>query len=326
MDILIYEHFLGEDFKRNTSPLILNEAKLITDFLIEDLKSEYTESKISLLINKKNKNFLKKKRCIFRNYENNLIVDLCNNIKENDKVFILAPEENLNLYNIVKALEEKKVSNFNCKSNFIYETTCKIRTQNLLKNSKKYQIKIHRKYQNIDKHKKIIAKISDGLASENLLVFNDRDDLEKNYNKINKNHVFQEYIEGKVIGINIFADLNGINILSINEQIYKNSSEHEIFLNKINIGKFNHMLSEIEFFLKVIFENLDGYFGFLGVDAIMTEDNNIFFLEINPRLTTSYIGLRKTMGINPFGFFNNSIINYDITQNSSFTLNITNEK
>ena len=94
----------------------------------------------------------------------------------------------------------------------------------------------------------------------------------------------------------------------------------------MNIGKFNHMLSKIKSFLKVIFENFDGYFGFIGVDAIMTEDNNIFFLEINPRLTTSYIGLRKTMGVNPFGFYNNSIIDYDITQNSLFTLSITNEK
>ena len=65
MDILIYEYFLGEDFKINTPPRILNEAKLITNFLIEDLKSEYTESKISLLINKKNKNFLKKKKMYF---------------------------------------------------------------------------------------------------------------------------------------------------------------------------------------------------------------------------------------------------------------------
>ena len=325
MDILIYEYFLGEDFKINTSPLILNEAKLITNFLIKDLKSEYTESKISLLINKKNKNFLEKKRCIFRNYENNLIVDLCKNLKENDKVFILAPEENLNLYNIVKALEEKKISNFNCKSNFIYETTCKLRTQNLLKNSRKHQIKIHKKYQNIDKHKKIVAKIPDGLASENLLIFNDRNDLEKNNYKLNKNHVFQEYIEGKIIGINLLINNNGIMILSINEQIYKNSSEHEIFLYKINIGKFNYMLSEIESFIKIIFKNLDGYFGFIGVDAIIT-DSNIFFLEINPRLTTSYIGLRKTLGINPFRFFNDNIIDYDITQNSLFTLSITNEK
>ena len=48
MDILIYEYFLGEDFKRNTSPLILNEAKLITDFLIDDLKSEYILSLIHI--------------------------------------------------------------------------------------------------------------------------------------------------------------------------------------------------------------------------------------------------------------------------------------
>ena len=85
------------------------------------------------------------------------------------------------------------------------------------------------------------------------------------------------------------------------------------------------MLSEIESFLRVIFENLDGHFGFIGVDAIIT-DSNIFFLEINPRLTTSYIGLRKTLGINPFRFFSDNIIDYDITQNSLFTLSITNEK
>ena len=86
------------------------------------------------------------------------------------------------------------------------------------------------------------------------------------------------------------------------------------------------MISEIESFLKIIFKNLNGHFGFIGVDAIITEDNNILFLEINPRLTTSFIGLRETMGINPFRFFNDSIIDYDITKNSSFTLNITNEK
>ena len=74
-----------------------------------------------------------------------------------------------------------------------------------------------------------------------------------------------------------------------------------------------------------MFKNLDCYFGFIGVDAIIT-DSNIFFLEINPRLTTSYIGLRKTLGINPFRFFNDNIIDYDITQNSIFTLSITNEK
>ena len=62
------------------------------------------------------------------------------------------------------------------------------------------------------------------------------------------------------------------------------------------------------------------------IENSLREDNNILFLEINPRLTTSFIGLRETMGINPFGFFNDSIIDYDITKNSSFTLNITNEK
>ncbi len=58
MNILIYEYFFGEHVKYDSSPLIFNEAKLIIDSIVKDLSCEYNNSKISLLINKKNKNYL----------------------------------------------------------------------------------------------------------------------------------------------------------------------------------------------------------------------------------------------------------------------------
>ena len=57
MDILVYEHILGEEYSENSPSSLLNEAKLIVKCLIKDFAELYPYSKISLLTNKKN-NFL----------------------------------------------------------------------------------------------------------------------------------------------------------------------------------------------------------------------------------------------------------------------------
>ena len=48
-----------------------------------------------------------------------------------DKILVLAPEENMEMYNIVDSLEGKDVRLINCSSEFIKITTCKKNTYNL---------------------------------------------------------------------------------------------------------------------------------------------------------------------------------------------------
>ena len=43
---------------------------------------------------------------------------------------------------------------------------------------------------------------------------------------------------------------------------------------------------------------IDGMRGYVGVDIVLQE-NSVQVIEINPRLTTSYIALRQTACINP---------------------------
>jgi hypothetical protein len=38
--------------------------------------------------------------------------------------------------------------------------------------------------------------------------------------------------------------------------------------------------------------------GYVGVDFVLTEKKPVL-IELNPRLTTSYVGLRKVVGLNP---------------------------
>ncbi|MFK8252188.1 ATP-grasp domain-containing protein [Ancylobacter terrae] len=50
-----------------------------------------------------------------------------------------------------------------------------------------------------------------------------------------------------------------------------------------------------------LLEALPGLHGLIGVDFLATADGAVV-LEINPRLTTSYAGLRASLGINPLAF------------------------
>ncbi|MCQ8105697.1 ATP-grasp domain-containing protein [Methylomonas sp. SURF-2] len=43
---------------------------------------------------------------------------------------------------------------------------------------------------------------------------------------------------------------------------------------------------------------LPGLWGYIGIDIIETPDRGPLILEINPRLTTSYVGIRRAIGIN----------------------------
>lgn len=43
---------------------------------------------------------------------------------------------------------------------------------------------------------------------------------------------------------------------------------------------------------------MPGLWGYIGIDIIETPDQGPLILEINPRLTTSYVGIRRAIGIN----------------------------
>lgn len=64
---------------------------------------------------------------------------------------------------------------------------------------------------------------------------------------------------------------------------------------------------------------------FFGIDAILENNGNIVFLEINPRLTTSYAGLKKTLGFNPAIFFSKPNYKHDINNNKVFSIEHINE-
>ena len=78
-------------------------------------------------------------------------------------------------------------------------------------------------------------------------------------------------------------------------------------------------------FVNSILSNFEGYNGFFGIDAIITNDDKIFFLEINPRLTTSYSFLSKSLGFNPLELFYNANYDFSIENNKNFLIDVYDE-
>ena len=322
MNILIYEYILGEVITKKNA-FLLNEAKIIISEKINNLSNKYPDSKTSILINKENQKLLKKGNIIHRNDNINANSEILNLFHEFDKVFILAPEENNILYNIIKFLEEKKIPHLNCSSVFIQETCDKQKTNNLIKNKLPNTELMHNDYKKINENEPIVAKIKDGLGADMLYIFKDRNDLENNKNFLTKKHIYQKFIKGQVVGVNIFSKDGIFEILSLNEQIYKRKSANEIFLKEMRIGAFNDHIIDFKHIVQDILKGFTGYNGFFGMDFIISENKEIFFLEINPRLTTSYTFLRESIGFNPAELYNNVSLKFNIKENKKFSISVS---
>jgi predicted ATP-grasp superfamily ATP-dependent carboligase len=57
---------------------------------------------------------------------------------------------------------------------------------------------------------------------------------------------------------------------------------------------------------KGVVEAVGGFRGYLGVDLVMAGDE-VVVVDLNPRLTTSYIGLRRVINLNPAGAMLNAV-------------------
>ena len=319
MNILIYEYILGEVITKKNA-FLLNEAKIIISEKINNLSNKYPDSKTSILINKENQKLVKEGNIIYRDDNLNVNSEILNLFHEFDKAFILAPEENNILYNIIKFLEEKKIPHLNCSSVFIQETCDKQKTNNLIKNKLPNTELMHNDYKKINEKEPIVAKIIDGLGADMLYIFKDRNNLENNKNFLTKKHIYQKFIKGQVAGVNIFSKDGIFEILSLNEQIYERKSANQIFLKEMRIGAFNDHIIDFKHIVQDILKGFTGYDGFFGMDFIISENKEIFFLEINPRLTTSYTFLRESIGFNPAELYNNVSSKFNIKENKKFSI------
>ncbi len=115
-----------------------------------------------------------------------------------------------------------------------------------------------------------------------------------------KQAVIQPYLEGRAASLSLLASDNEIEVLAINQQ-HIIQSQHQLKLAGCTINTTDAIpfsFEQAEQLASTIHAAIPGLWGHLGVDIILTE-NAAFVIDINPRLTSSYIALRRSLGLNP---------------------------
>jgi predicted ATP-grasp superfamily ATP-dependent carboligase len=144
-----------------------------------------------------------------------------------------------------------------------------------------------------------VLKPADGAGCVNTRVYRDLDRARAAWQAAGRpaNLVLQPFVNGEPASLSLLARAGDAVILSVNRQCVVQCGESLRFLG-CHVNGLASWQTALAPLARSIAGALPGLWGYVGVDFILTAAGPIV-LEINPRLTTSYAGLRRAVGANP---------------------------
>jgi len=110
-------------------------------------------------------------------------------------------------------------------------------------------------------------------------------------------HIAQPYMEGEVASLSLLCRAGEASLLACNRQRIT-ITHGDIRVQAIEVGGMEERREEFSALGDSIAALLPGLWGYNEVDVICGTEG-LTVLEINPRLTTSYVGLSESLGVNP---------------------------
>ncbi len=246
-------------------------------------------------------------------------------VKACDSTFIIAPEFSNILYNLTKIVKTLKKTLLSIDLNGIEIGTSKLFNQdffkkNLLQTPTTHLVPLKNNiwdtdfiFKKFDDFKTpIVIKPEDGVGAESIFCFETKEQYETHLpsliNSIDftRKFILQNFIDGRDLSVSLIGLLsrkdksfNKVRIMSVNAQnlnIKELNKNSEYFGGHTPAEDFAKISGKLTRLLeKCDFSNFNGYF---GMDFILDDRGSIYFIELNPRLTTSYIGLRNVVDNN----------------------------
>ncbi len=115
--------------------------------------------------------------------------------------------------------------------------------------------------------------------------------------RLGEGFVAQPWCEGASISLSMLCFDGKTTLLSCNEQ-HVRRRDSRLELEGVTVNAFADSVGTYANLAQHIAIVMPGLFGYIGVDLVAAETGPLV-LEINPRLTTSYCGLREALGLNP---------------------------
>lgn len=327
MNILLFEYATSAGIDDST---FFNEGMSILESLLHDFNEitsfNHKNLNIYYLFSKKffKNEFLEKwtncKPILLDLDSDNITLKdwLINNTKKFNIAIFMAAEENLQLYEFSKILEDNGVKLLTPSSEAVLLCSDKSKTYSYLEEHfpnedflidtyliklNQYDLSTDTGYKKLfeeysylfENNSKMIIKPSDGVACQGVQLISSFDEFENELrnNKSSMEYIIlQKYIHGKSCSVSLISNGNTAIPISLNSQninFNKNGLEY-----KGGQVPYNHIMKDKAMAIsKKVVESIPGLKGYIGVDLMISESNEIFILEINSRLTTPFVALRE---------------------------------
>ncbi|MCW4030339.1 MAG: ATP-grasp domain-containing protein [Candidatus Bathyarchaeota archaeon] len=314
MKIVVYEHVCGGGYATQPVPSsVLAEGFAMLRGVTEDLSAAGYE--VTVILDKRLFKLdptltVAHKKIVSNSGEvQPLIASLA---QINDATLIIAPETNHTLESLVKLVEATGKPVLNSPSSIIAITADKISLNTRLQKTGVLPdtsvIETDAPLSEIAKaaHKlgyPVVLKPSDGVSCGGLSVVKDQTQLDAARAKIkaesqNKKFILQKFIEGESVSVSLICNGKTAVPLTLNQQFLALEGPDGASSYMGGVVPFEHPQKAAAICTASrVCEDLAGLRGYVGVDLILAK-GGVFVVDVNARLTTSYVGLRKVAAFN----------------------------
>ena len=316
MNLLIYEHISGGGYtNKKISASILSEGYGMLRSLISDFKA--AGHQVTTLLDSRLTRFnppIEADKIVSISSSKELDEKLRKHSSVADAIYVIAPESDQVLEKLVELIESSRGTSLNCEIDAIKRVSNKMTTYEALrrrgvKAPETVLLDIHEKTGNIRRLIKelgypLVFKPLDGVSCSGLSLVKDEGGIAAAVKKVARESlsnyfIVQKLIKGKGASVCVISTGDKALAVTLNKQLVTLAPPNEESRYSGGVVPFDHSLEEEA--LKTaqrVAESIRGLKGYVGVDMVLTREEPVV-MEVNPRLTTSYIGLRKVADFNP---------------------------
>jgi len=110
-------------------------------------------------------------------------------------------------------------------------------------------------------------------------------------------YIAQPYVQGEPASLSLLCEEGRTHLLSVNRQRIS-VHDQRFSLDACEVNALSGHRGSVEVLAQRLGAALPGLWGYVGVDLIL-DGPTATLLEVNPRLTTAYAGLKGALGVNP---------------------------
>jgi predicted ATP-grasp superfamily ATP-dependent carboligase len=219
-------------------------------------------------------------------------------VSESDAVWLIAPEQDGVLERLSREVVGARCRLLGSSPDAVHVAASKLSTADALLAAGIRTIPTFADEQGVPANvDQIVVKPDDGAGCQDTYLFHRRADLRRWLRDHDATgQIFQPYIHGTASSLSIVCCEGRARLLSANRQHVAIRNARFEF-SGVSVNAIRDSDGRYAKLAQGVARALPGLWGYVGIDVIDGADGPIV-VEINPRLTTAYAGLRRALGIN----------------------------